>query len=204
MFIQDKLAFRVGGQVPYKADVRIISSTRRDLTAMVSDGLFREDLFYSLSTIKINVPSLKNRKEDVIELAMFFLNHKRKVEEQKSFSPGALKALEEYTWPGNVRELQNVVERAYILSDNRIVEKDHLSEQVTTIQIPQEEVDETEAELYKFSQMTLDELERRHICMTLDHLSGNKTKTAKVLGITVKTLYNKLHSYGLIEAKEAQ
>lgn len=204
LFIQDKLAFRVGGQVPYKADVRIISSTRKDLTQMVSDGLFREDLFYSLSTIKIKVPSLKDRKEDVIELAMFFLNHKRKVEEQKSFSPGALKALEEYTWPGNVRELQNVVERAYILSDNRIVEKDHLSEQVTTVQVPQDDKAESEAELYKFSQMTLDELERRHICMTLDHLSGNKTKTAKVLGITVKTLYNKLHSYGLIEAKEAQ
>lgn len=204
LFIQDKLAFRVGGQVPYKADVRIISSSRKDIHSLVSDGLFREDLFYSLSTLKINVPSLKERKEDIIELAMHFLNHRRSIEEQKSFSPGALKALEEYTWPGNVRELQNVVERAYILSDGRIVEKDHLSEQVTNVQAHVEESQEEEAEIYKFSQMTLDELERRHICMTLDHLAGNKTKTAKVLGITVKTLYNKLHSYGLIEAKEMQ
>jgi Nif-specific regulatory protein len=204
LFVHEKLAFRMGGQIPYKSDVRIIVATVRDLPALVADGLFREDLFYGLNTIALKVPALRERQDDIESLATHFLNHGRGRDEQKSFSPGAIKALVEYRWNGNVRELQNVVERSYILSEGMIVERDHLAEQVTAaVEVVCEETSE---ELYSFSEMTLDELERKHICMTLDHLGGNKTKTAKMLGITVKTLYNKLHSYGLIAAavKELQ
>lgn len=199
-FINDGMAFRVGSQAPYRANVRVISATTKDIDEMVSEGTFREDLTYALGVLKLEAPSLRERKEDIEVLATHFLNTGKKVEDQKSLSPGAITALLEYRWPGNVRELQSIMERAYILSSGKIVERDHLAESVFS----KEQHEETqEVEAISFSEMTLDELERRHIMMTLEHLSGNKTKTAKVLGITVKTLYNKLHSYGMIQPKEA-
>jgi DNA-binding NtrC family response regulator len=199
-FIVEKMAFRIGGQIPFRTDVRIISATTKDLSVLVQDNLFREDLFYSLNTMNLKSPALRDRQEDIELLAINFLNSGKARHDHKSLSPCVLNALLEYSWPGNVRELQNVMERAYILADGMIVEKDHLAE---TVSRKQEEVIVEEEEVYNFSEMTLDELERRHICKTLDALAGNKTKTAKTLGITVKTLYNKLHSYGMITAKEA-
>lgn len=199
-FIQEKMAFRVGGQVPYRADVRLIVASTRELSDLVEGGHMREDLYYALNTMIFNVPALRERHEDIEVLATHFLNLGKNREQMKSLSPSALKALREYNWPGNVRELQNVMERAYILSDGMIVERDHLADSVSAPAPVQEEEKE---EVYSFQEMTLDELERKHITMTLDHLAGNKTKTAKVLGITVKTLYNKLHSYGMIQSKEA-
>ena len=133
-------------------------------------------------------------------LSNFFLNLGKTREQQKSLSPCVVKALKEYNWPGNVRELQNVMERAYILSDGIIVERDHLADSVHKVE---EVVEEEDALNFDFTEMTLGELEKKHICLTLDHLGGNKTKTARTLGITVKTLYNKLHSYGMIAPKEA-
>ena len=92
------------------------------------------------------------------------------------------------------------MERAYILADGMIVHKDHLADSISNCE---EKIEEEEVQEISFTELTLDELERHHITRTLDHLGGNKTKTAKVLGITVKTLYNKLHSYGMIAPKEA-
>jgi Nif-specific regulatory protein len=200
-YISEGLAFRVGGQVPFRSDVRIIASSVKSLKSEVEENLFREDLFYALNTMIMNIPSLRDRKEDIEPLANFILNNGKDISMQKSLSPGVVKALTDYAWPGNIREVQNVIERAYILSDGLIIERDHLSESITEGKI--EEVVEENAELFQFSEMTLDELEKKHICRTLDHLEGNKTKTAKMLGITVKTLYNKLHSYGMISPKEA-
>jgi len=200
-FISEGLAFRVGGQVPFRSDVRIIASSTKNLKSEVEENLFREDLFYSLNTMIMNIPSLCDRKEDIEVLANFILNNGKEISKQKSLAPGVVTALTEYQWPGNIREVQNVIERAYILSDGLIIERDHLSENITNGEV--EEVLEESADLQLFSEMTLDELEKKHICRTLDHLEGNKTKTAKMLGITVKTLYNKLHSYGMISPKEA-
>ena len=107
-----------------------------------------------------------------------------------------------YNWPGNILELKSIVERAYILADGIIVERSHLSDSVNKEdEIAKEEEVE---EVYKFIEMPLDELERFHICQMLDHLGGNKTKTAKKLGITVKTLYNKLHAYGMIGDRDSE
>ena len=200
MFINQNLAFRVGGQVPFRSNVRIIATTHRDLSEHVGSGDFREDLFYALNTVTIKVPALRERLDDIELLANDFMNKGKPFEKQKSLAPGALKALKEYSWPGNVRELQNVIERAYILSDGVIVESSHLAENVFNNELKNKE---EEVSIESFEELTLDELERRHICRTLDHLGGNKTKTAKTLGITVKTLYNKLHSYGMIQVKEA-
>lgn len=199
-FLNEKMAFRVRGQVPFRSDVRIIASSAKDFSELVEKGLFREDLFYALNTMSLRAPSLRERTEDIELLASFFLNKGKNAESQKSLSPGALKSLQDYRWPGNVRELQSVMERAFILSDGMIVERDHLSESVSKAEKVEEVKD---SKVIEFSEMRLDELERKHICNTLEHLSGNKTKTAKTLGITVKTLYNKLHSYGMIEPKEA-
>lgn len=200
LFLGEKMAFRLRGQMPFRSDVRIIAATNDDLGEKVSEGIFREDLFYCLNTMRLKVPALRERTDDIETLATYFLNLNRSKEEQKSLSPCVIKQLKEYVWPGNVRELQSIIERAYILSDGMIVEGDHLAECVTNFE---EIVEEAEDEFINFREMTLDELEKRHICLSLDHLDGNKTKTARMLGITVKTLYNKLHSYGMIGQKEA-
>lgn len=199
-FIVEGMTFRVNGQMPYKSDIRIIAASSKNLQSLIEAGEFREDLFYSVNTMSLSVPSLKERQDDMEEMANFFLNLGKVRSEQKSLSPCVVNALKEYNWPGNVRELQNVMERAFILSDGIIVEKAHLGDSVHKV----EEVGEEEKDdLVNFQEMTLDALEKRHICLTLDHLGGNKTRTAKTLGITVKTLYNKLHSYGMIAPKEA-
>lgn len=199
-FVKDGIYFRAGTQVPLKANVRIIVASTKDVKECVSEGTFREDLFFGLSTMSIRVPSLKERREDIEVLASHFLNVGKAQEAQKSMSPGVVKLLSDYHWPGNVRELHSIMERAYILSPTSIIERDHLADSIKIEKV--EEVVEVE-EVIGFREMTLNDLEREHITRTLEHLGGNKTKTAKVLGITVKTLYNKLHSYGMIQAKEA-
>jgi len=199
-FMNEKMAFRVGGHMPYRANVRLIVATTKDLDECVTEGTFRQDLLFSINTMILKIPSLKERQDDIETLATHFLNLHKKTEEQKSLSPGVVNSLRDYNWPGNVRELQNVIERAYILSDGMIVEKDHLADSVTEAQTEEDIVEEN---AIQYSEMTLDELEKRHICLTLEHLGGNKTKTAKMLGITVKTLYNKLHSYGMIGNQDA-
>lgn len=199
-FLNEKMAFRNNGTVPYKSNIRLISTTSKDLQEKVKNGEYRDELFLSLTTVSIHFPDLKDRKDDIEELATHFLNLDKDLNQQKTLSPGAIEALKTYSWPGNVRELHNVVERAYILSDGMVVEKTHLSEHLLNEKI-EEEVEEQKAQNISFTNMTLDELEKHHICMMLEHLGGNKTKTAKSLGITVKTLYNKLHSYGVIAEK---
>ena len=198
-FLNEKMAFRVGGHMPYRANVRLIVASISDLDELANEGRFREDLLFAVNTMILHIPSLKQRQDDIETLATYFLNLHKRPEELKSLSPGVIKILKEYNWPGNVRELQNIIERAYILSDGMIVERDHLADSV----IECKNHDDSQEEVVHFSEMTLDELEKRHICMTLEHLGGNKTKTAKMLGITVKTLYNKLHSYGMIGNQEA-
>lgn len=198
-FIKDGLSFRVGGVVPFKSNVRIITTTKVDLNELVEKGEFRQDLLYCLNMFSIELPSLKDRIDDIEYLANHILNSGRNPIEQKSLSPGALSTLKSYNWSGNITELSTILERANILCEGSIIEKDHLP----TDLMNNDEDEELEVSNFIFEEMTLEELEKRHICLTLDNLSGNKTKTAKALGITVKTLYNKLHSYGMIVEKEA-
>lgn len=200
-FIKDGVANRIGGASLYKSNVRILAATSKSLHQEVEAHKFREDLYYALNTMSIKIPALREHKDDIEVLANYFLNLGKSIEKQKSLSPEALKSLVDYNWPGNIRELQNVAERAYILSDGKIIEKCHLADSVVTGPVIEEKKEE---EKIVFSEITLEELEKRHIVFTLNYLSGNKTKTAKSLGITVKTLYNKLHAYGMIAAQEIQ
>ncbi len=187
----------------FKTDIRLVTSSHKDLLEMVRNLQFKDELFYAISNVILKVPSLRDRKEDIEVLANFFLNQRKNKSEQKAFSPSAVKSMNEYVWPGNVRELQNVVERAAVMSEGMMIEKHHLDHHIANAE---KEILQEKAPVRKvqhFVQVTLEELEKTHILATLENLNGNKTKSAKVLGITVKTLYNKLHSYGIEFDKDA-
>lgn len=175
-------------------NVRLIATSKVSLKNLVEDGKFKEDLFYRLNTIALRIPSLRERHDDVKVMAEFFLNHGKS--QAKVLTSGAIEKLTSYFWPGNAHELKNIMERTYILTDGQYIEASHLPEFAQEVKV--EKVEAKPAYL----EATLFDLEKKHIIDTLDHLSGNKTRAAKALGITVKTLYNKLHSYGLIEARE--
>ncbi len=199
-FIKDGVAIRMNSVSPFRSSVRFVATSNISLLEKIENGTFSDALYYALNTIELAIPALRSRSEDIEVLANHFLNRNKANDQMKSIAPSALRVLCEYSWKNNVRELQSMMERAYILAEGMIVDETHLPEQVMIKQVVEAEVEETEN--YKFVEMTLTDLEKHHICKTLDFLGGNKTKTAKVLGITVKTLYNKLHSYGMIDLKE--
>jgi Nif-specific regulatory protein len=199
-FIKDQQFHRLGSSHYVKSHVRIVASSTKDLKNLVHETKFREDLFYAIITVSLEVPALRDRTEDIELLADYFLNRGKDFSKHKTLSPCVIKTLKEYHWPGNIRELQNVLERAYILSDRMVIEEVSLLEESRPL--VQEEVVEERMELENFMEVTLEQLEKSHICRILNHLGGNKTKTAKTLGITVKTLYNKLHSYGMIDSNK--
>jgi two-component system response regulator HydG len=197
-FLQEGEICRVGGKKALQVDVRVISATNRDLEQEVKNGRFREDLFYRLNTITLRMPPLRKRKEDIPKLVDYFLSNTSVggVVVEKKFTDEALTALTEYEWPGNIRELQNTIERLKILSESDLIEEEDIP---FNIRSPQ-----SRGELFEFHQdMKLQEVEKRHILRTLNHHKGNKTRAAQALGITIKTLYNKLHAYGAMEEKGA-
>lgn len=175
-------------------NVRMIASSKVSLKSLVDTGAFKEDLFYRLNTLALKIPSLKERQEDIKVMAEFFLNHGKS--QAKILTSGAIEKLVSYFWPGNAHELKNIMERTFILTDGQYIEASHLPEFAVEVKVEKVEA------VVKYQEFTLFDLEKKHIIDTLDHLSGNKTRAAKALGITVKTLYNKLHSYGMIEARE--
>lgn len=175
-------------------NVRIIATSKACLKKQVEEGKFKEELFYRLNTIALRIPALRERSEDVKVMAEFFLNHGKS--QAKVLTSGAIEKLTSYFWPGNAHELKNIMERTYILTDGQYIEASHLPEFAQEVK-----VEKVEAKV-EYIEFTLFDLEKKHIVDTLGHLNGNKTRAAKALGITVKTLYNKLHSYGMIEARE--
>ncbi len=179
----------VGSQQTLKADVRIVAATNRDPQKAIENERFREDLYFRLSQFPIHVPPLRERKEDITGLALHFLAHRNTEEKQNiSISPAALEAIAQHSWPGNVRELKHSVERAYILADDQI-EQQHLVFDAPPLQSPSSVEESIPAGV------ALEEIERAAIMNTLAENQGNKTDTASDLGISVKTLYNKLERY---------
>lgn len=187
--------YNVDSNIPRAINVRVISTTNIDIEQAVEQGSFREDLLYRLNIVSLKVPKLSQRDGDIQILSEYFLNLGKDKENYKVLTSKAIAKLSSYAWPGNIQELRNIMERTYILSEDKYIDDSHLPEFTQQVEVVEEVVVED------FSEMTLHELEKRHICKTLDHLSGNKTRAAKALGITVKTLYNKLHSYGLVNTK---
>lgn len=187
--------FTAEGDRSYFVNVRVISTSRVSLEKMVAEGKFTEELLYRLNTISVKVPALRERKDDIKYLVEHFLNHSREKQNFKVMTTRAIEALNKYSWPGNIQELKSVVERTYVLSEGKYIDEHDLPESIKEESTPEARQEE------EFSAITLHELEKRHIIRSLRHLNGNKTKAAKSLGITVKTLYNKLHSYGILGDK---
>ncbi|MFY7842701.1 MAG: sigma-54-dependent transcriptional regulator [Rhabdochlamydiaceae bacterium] len=188
--IQEKEFERVGSCETKKIDVRLISTSNRDMEEAIASKLFREDLFFRLNVIPIHLPPLRERKEDIIALVNFFVrlfcqqNHKT----EKPLSPKLEKALLDYYWPGNIRELKNMTERAVIMSN-----KDHLEDTDFLFSSPWA----IKQDKWIPQGITIKELEKKLILKTLNSCQQNKTKTASALGISIRTLRNKLVEYQL-------
>jgi DNA-binding NtrC family response regulator len=182
---------RVGGDKPVAVNVRVISATNKDLEKEVKAGRFREDLYYRLSVVRVNMPPLRKRKEDIETIAVQALAGISAEINKKitGLSPEAATALTAYSWPGNVRELKNVLGRAAALSDSGRIEPKDLF-------LAQGKKTNT---LDGLSGKTLEEIEKAAISATLQSVSGNKTEAAKLLGIAYSTLYEKMKKYGMRE-----
>ena len=193
-FLQEGEIYRVGGKDPVKVDIRLLSATNRELDVEVQKGNFREDLFYRINTIVVSAPPLRRRKEDIPALVTHFLSNSQNayLNRGRTVSEEAMTTMIKYEWPGNIRELQNVCERLQILSEGHQIMINDLPEHIRT---PEKAQDALEYD----PQIPLHEIEKRYILKALAHYGGNKTQAANNLGITIKTLYNKLHEYGEFE-----
>ncbi len=183
--LEEKKITRVGGNEETEVDVRIITATNRNLRTITEQGKFREDLYYRLNVVTIDLPGLRYRREDILPLAEHFLKKYAKENNKpaKSFAPEAVEFMLNYHWPGNVRELENVVERGVILAKDKFI---------TLAEFPQELTRPGPVE-----GRTLEALERNQILKVLEETAGNIARTAKILGIHRMTLYNKLKKYNI-------
>ncbi|MEK7232789.1 MAG: sigma-54 dependent transcriptional regulator [Elusimicrobiota bacterium] len=187
---------RVGDNHPFKVSGRLIAATNKDLTKLVSEGKFREDLYYRLKVFPIELPSLRERPEDILPLAEHFLRKAKKKLGGKAvkFSPAAAEALRRYRWPGNVRELEHVIERVVIMASGACVAAGDL---------PPEMLPPTPASAAKSgSKDTLNDAEKRHILQALVDCGGNQVTAAKRLGVARNTLWRKLKAYGIPAKKK--
>ena len=197
--LQEQELRRVGGTAPLRVNVRIIAATNRDLAKLVKDGKFREDLYYRLNVVRILLPPLRERREDVPMLAHHFL---RKCAESSGqtiggFVPDTMVLLERYDWPGNVRELENVVERAASLSHGPFVLPDDLPEIVRLGASAAKADSGARKTSLDDPYLTLEEVEKRHLARVVKETAGNKVRAAKILGIDRRTLYRMAERFGL-------
>ena len=186
--IQERELQRVGGDQTVKVDVRILAATNKDLKQEVEEGRFRQDLYYRLNVVALQLPPLRDRGEDIPLLAMHFLRRfaESNGKTVKGFTPAAMDKLLKYSWPGNVRELENAVERAVVLL---------VGEYISERELPPGLTDGDDAAATRktdFGNMTLEEIERMAVLDTLEQVGGNKSEAARRLGINRKTLLAKL------------
>lgn len=215
--LQEKEVERLGALKPSKINTRVLATTNRDLKAMSAEGTFREDLYYRLNVISMELPPLRERKEDVADLSSFFIKKYSEINKKpvKNLSSEALTALQNYDWPGNVRELEHTIERAVVLSKGSEISasdlflhgitiagfKDHEKPKVSNEKIEINNTNENEKVIQNEEGMsgavgrTIADVEQELILKTLQDVAGNRTKAAEILGITVRTLRNKLNEY---------
>jgi len=195
--LQEREITRVGGNSAVRVDVRVIGATNRNLTNMIDKGSFREDLFYRLNVISLDIPPLKERRDDIALLAQHFLEVfvKKNRKQIKGFTPGAIDSMIRYDWPGNVRELMNAIERGVVLARSEYLDVEDLS----IIKKPMGEAAETLPEPDDIERdMSLEDVEKDAVLRTLEAANGNKSEAARRLGITRKTLHKKLKKYGIM------
>ncbi len=184
---------RVGGLQERTADVRVVAATHQDLEARVAEGKFRGDLYYRLNVVTVDLPSLRDRREDIPALVDHFQMSRPVGRGRMAVAPDALDALVNYDWPGNVRELANVVERAQILADGTTITPDDLPEHLIR-RGPRPTVHPVDAP------DALNTVEERHVRAVLERVEGNKVRAAEVLGVSRRTVYRLIERYGLTEA----
>jgi DNA-binding NtrC family response regulator len=184
---------RLGGNTEIAVNVRVLAATNRDLAEMVSQKHFREDLFYRLNTIRVDVPPLRERPDDIVCLATHFVERfNRRFAQKRQLSPEALDALTHYAWPGNIRQLQNVIEQVVVLADDDVV---------TPAYLPPFLRSHGAAPVHRSAQPTevvpLRDVERQYIEFVVNHFGGHRANAAKALGIGERSLYRKLNEFGL-------
>jgi NtrC-family two-component system response regulator AlgB len=180
-FLQNREFERVGETMTTKVDVRVIAATNRDIEEAVAAGSFREDLFYRLNAVRLKLPPLRERQEDIPLLAQHFLT---KAGSSAEIAPGVLSALQAYPWKGNVRELENVIERAVILAHGQSIQLFHLPEEFQDLIVPAN------------GTMSLEDIEQQHIIKVL-RMAKDLDEAASILGIDPATLWRKRKRYGL-------
>jgi DNA-binding NtrC family response regulator len=190
-FLEEKTFKRVGGLADIRVDVRVIAATNRDLEKEVQTGAFREDLYYRLQVMPVVLPSLRERRGDVVLLARFYINRfnaefRKRV---RGLSPAAQELLDHYTWPGNVRELRNAIERAMLLADRELLEPQDFTTLTRTVsaahfKLPAEGVN-------------LDEVERQLVVQALERANNNQTKAAELLGLNRDQVRYRMEKFGL-------
>ena len=186
--LENRTITKLGDNIAIPIKIRLISATNKDIDAMITDGLFREDLLYRINTIRIELPPLRERENDVILLAEFYLDkYSKKYDKSRlKISDKAKRKLLKYNWPGNVRELQHSIEKAVILSDNSILKEDSFSLNQNTIKNNN-----------NLGNLTIEEMEKEMIINSIEMEKGNMSIVSRKLGITRQTLYNKLKKYDL-------
>jgi len=202
--LQEQEVDRIGGKQPIKIDVRVIALTNRNLEERIKNGSFREDLFFRLNVIPLEIPSLEDRPEDIEILTKHFID-KYAPGEALALSASAARILARYTWPGNVRELENAIQRAVILRSSNTLEVGDLlqfgseTETRTEAPAPSSTSDAPTRGVVIEAGTTVSEMERRLIELTLEETGNNKTHAARMLGISLRTLRNKLNEYAASE-----
>jgi DNA-binding NtrC family response regulator len=187
--LQERTFRRLGGRQEQSVDVRVLAATNVRPQDAVQKGMLREDLYYRLNVFSIELPPLRDRREDIELLTQAFVQEfaERNARSTRGVDAEALRVLERYPWPGNVRELRNVIERATIVSQGEFITVDHLPPHLSLTEVP------SAPGTALVAGMTVDEAETKLILLTLEHTHNNKTRAAEILGISLKTLHNKLN-----------
>jgi DNA-binding NtrC family response regulator len=193
--IQERKFERVGGEQTLSTDARIVAATNRDLKRAMTQGIFREDLYWRLNVITIYVPPLRERKEDIPQLVGNFIDHynQRLDKSVRSFSSEAMDLMFSHHWPGNVRELENAVERSMVLAKGDIIGPEGLPAELRLVEPSCDSSDQT---------ANLDRLERDHVHAVLERCGWNKFKAAQIMGISRSTLYSKIRKHALTHAAQ--
>ncbi len=188
--IEEQSFRRLGGRNEINVDVRIIAATNREVSSALDQGILRSDLYYRLSVVELELPPLRARRQDILPLAMHFLRlfSLKYGKEMKGFTAEYIEMLQSYHWPGNVRELRNAIERAVVICPG---------ESISVLDLP-EKILKTQSEIMHISipiGSSVEEAEKKLILETLASVGNNKAKAARILGVSRKTLHNKLHSF---------
>lgn len=190
--LQEKEFERVGGEETLKCNVRVISATNKNLMNLISEKMFREDLYYRLGVIPVHIPPLRERKDDISLLTEFFLKKLSSGKDERTLSNKALEILCTYSWPGNVRELENLIERLLVISSEKTISAESVAHYISTSQVSGNNYEGLclDDALYKF--------EKSLIQHAMNKSDGVKNRAAKILGIKTSSLYYKLEKFGLI------